>query len=55
VIILRYFSDANIQEIAAGLRIEEGAVRALLFRARRALAAGLGEEEQEGGGSDAAG
>jgi RNA polymerase sigma factor (sigma-70 family) len=45
--VLRYYMDMDVAEVAASLRISEGAAKTTLFRARRALAAALGEHEPE--------
>jgi RNA polymerase sigma-70 factor, ECF subfamily len=47
VTVLRYYLGMDVKEIAATLRISEGTVKTQLFRARRALAALLGDGEQE--------
>jgi RNA polymerase sigma-70 factor, ECF subfamily len=41
VVALHYFMDLDGREIARSLRLSEGAVRALLFRARQSLAVSL--------------
>jgi len=45
VLVLVHFADLDIHEVAVALRKNDGAVRALLFRARRSLAERLGETE----------
>jgi RNA polymerase sigma-70 factor (ECF subfamily) len=47
VTVLRYYLGMDVKEIAATLRISDGTVKTQLFRARRALAALLGDGEQE--------
>lgn len=47
VTVLRYYLGLDLREIAATLGISEGTVKTQLFRARRALAALLGEDEEE--------
>lgn len=47
VTVLRYYLGMDLREIASTLGTSEGTVKTQLFRARRALAALLGEEEQE--------
>ncbi|MGH7539700.1 MAG: sigma-70 family RNA polymerase sigma factor, partial [Gemmatimonadota bacterium] len=47
VTVLRYYLGMDLKEIAASLRISEGTVKTQLFRARRALAALLGDGDQE--------
>ncbi len=54
-IVLRYFADLSVQELAGVLRSNENATKALLFRARAALAGAMGissmEEANEHAGS----
>jgi RNA polymerase sigma-70 factor, ECF subfamily len=45
--VLRYYLDLDVAEVAAALRINEGTAKTTLHRARRALAAALGEEKVE--------
>ncbi len=47
--VLRYYGGLDVAEIAAHLGISTGNVKALLFRARQALAAALGEEDDRAG------
>jgi RNA polymerase sigma-70 factor (ECF subfamily) len=47
VTVLRYYAGLNVDEIAAALEISSGNVKAMLFRARQALAAGLSEETDD--------
>lgn len=44
VTVLRYYAGLNVDEIATALDISAGNVKAMLFRARQSLAAGLSEE-----------
>jgi len=46
VLVLRYYSDPDVAEIAATLRISPGAVRSTSSRALAALPAGLGRTQQ---------
>jgi RNA polymerase sigma-70 factor, ECF subfamily len=41
--VLRYYMDLDVAEIARALRVNEGTAKTTLHRARRALAAALGE------------
>jgi RNA polymerase sigma factor (sigma-70 family) len=45
--VLRYYLDLDVAEIARVLRINEGTAKTTLYRARRALAAALGEKDLE--------
>jgi RNA polymerase sigma-70 factor (ECF subfamily) len=45
--VLRYYLDMDVREIARVLGISEGTAKTTLFRARRKLAAALGEPEVE--------
>jgi len=47
VTVLRYYLGMNVAEIAGALELNEGTVKTSLFRARRALAAALGESVEE--------
>ncbi|MEX0985101.1 MAG: sigma-70 family RNA polymerase sigma factor [Actinomycetota bacterium] len=47
VTVLRYYLDLDVAGIAATLGISEGTVKTLLFRARKHLAAALGEHDLE--------
>lgn len=47
VTVLRYYLGLDLKEIASALGISEGTVKTQLFRARRALAAMLGDGEHE--------
>ena len=47
--VLRYHLDLSVAEIAATLGVTEGTVKTLLYRARRHLAATLGEPEPDPG------
>jgi RNA polymerase sigma factor (sigma-70 family) len=47
VTVLRYYLGMDVREIAETLGVSEGTVKTQLFRARRALAALLGEDDQE--------
>ena len=45
--VLRYYLGLNVAEIALTLELNEGTVKTSLFRARKALAAALGESAEE--------
>lgn len=45
-VLLHYYLDAAVADIAAALGVSEGTVKTQLHRGRRALAAALGEEER---------
>ena len=47
VTVLRYYVGWNVAEIARALELNEGTVKTSLFRARKALAAALGEPAEE--------
>jgi RNA polymerase sigma-70 factor (ECF subfamily) len=47
VTVLRYYLGLNVAEIARVLELNEGTVKTSLFRARKALAAALGEPVEE--------
>lgn len=47
VLVLRFFLGDRVSEIASALEMSEGAVRSMSYRARRALAARLGEGSRE--------
>ena len=47
VTVLRYYLGLNVAEIAQTLELNEGTVKTSLFRARKALAAVLGEPVEE--------
>jgi len=47
VTVLRYYLGLNVSEIARTLELNEGTVKTSLFRARKALAAMLGEPIEE--------
>ena len=47
VTVLRYYLAMNVNEIAGVLRVSDGTVKTQLFRARRALAELLGNDEPE--------
>lgn len=47
VTVLRYYLGLNVGEIAQTLELNEGTVKTSLFRARKALAAALGEPVEE--------
>ena len=47
VTVLRYYLGLNVLEIAQTLELNEGTVKTSLFRARKALAAALGEPAEE--------
>ncbi|MFA5885236.1 MAG: sigma-70 family RNA polymerase sigma factor [Acidimicrobiia bacterium] len=49
VTVLRYYGGLDVAEIAEHLGISEGNVKAMLFRARQALASALGEEDDRAG------
>jgi RNA polymerase sigma-70 factor, ECF subfamily len=46
-LVLRYFGDLTVGDLARAMRLNENAAKALLFRSRRALAAALGVSETE--------
>jgi RNA polymerase sigma-70 factor (ECF subfamily) len=46
VTVLRYYLGLDVRGIADHLQISEGTVKAMLFRARRALAVALGDDDQ---------
>jgi RNA polymerase sigma-70 factor (ECF subfamily) len=45
--VLRYYLGMDVNEIATVLGVSEGSAKTTLFRARRSLAAALGEHDQE--------
>jgi len=45
VLVFRYYLDLEVAEVAALLRVPEGTVKSALHRARRSLAAALGDDE----------
>ena len=45
--VLRYYLDLDVAEVARALRVNDGTAKTTLYRARRALAAALGEERLE--------
>ena len=45
--VLHYYLDLGVAEMAATLGVHEGTVKTSLHRARRALAATLGERDEE--------
>lgn len=47
VTVLRYYLGLDVEETAATLEVSPGTVKTCLFRARRALAAALGEADPE--------
>ena len=47
VLVLRYFADLGLADIAQALGTSEGAVKGTLHRARAALARALGDPQQE--------
>jgi RNA polymerase sigma factor (sigma-70 family) len=55
VTVLRYYLGMDVAEIAGVLGVSDGTVKTQLFRARRALAELLGEEEDEEEMEDRAG
>ena len=46
--VLRYYLGMEISEIAGAMGVSAGTVKTQLFRARRALATALGEDDEEG-------
>jgi DNA-directed RNA polymerase specialized sigma24 family protein len=46
-IVLRYFADLDTRALAKAMRTNENAAKALLLRARRALAEALGTRDPE--------
>jgi RNA polymerase sigma factor (sigma-70 family) len=55
VTVLRYYLGLDVREIAARLGIADGTVKAMLFRARQALAQTLGDDDDEREGRDGPG
>jgi RNA polymerase sigma factor (sigma-70 family) len=51
-LVLRYFVDLPLIEIARALRTNEGAVKQLLHRARHSMAEDLGEDADDAAGPD---
>jgi DNA-directed RNA polymerase specialized sigma24 family protein len=47
VIVLRYYADLDIAEIAGALRLTQGAVRATISRALAAMARALEEDNDD--------
>jgi DNA-directed RNA polymerase specialized sigma24 family protein len=47
VAVLRYYLQMSTREVASALGLDEGTVKSTLFRARAALAAALGIDEDE--------
>ncbi len=47
VAVFRYYLDMEVAEVAAALGIPEGTAKSALHRARRSLAAALGEDDEE--------
>lgn len=47
VAVLRYYLQMSTREVASALELDEGTVKSTLFRARAALAAALGIDENE--------
>jgi RNA polymerase sigma-70 factor, ECF subfamily len=45
--VLRYYLGLNVAEIAEALAVTEGTAKTTLFRARQALAAALGDHDEE--------
>lgn len=45
VVVLHYYLELRVTEIASALRVSEGTVKSSLHRARHTMAAALGEEE----------
>jgi RNA polymerase sigma-70 factor, ECF subfamily len=46
-VVLRYYLDMDVREVAGALRVNEGTAKTTLHRARRALARALGDTEIE--------
>jgi len=53
--VLRYYLDLDVREVARVLGIHEGTAKTTLFRARQALAAVLGDEDDREEANDRAG
>jgi RNA polymerase sigma factor (sigma-70 family) len=53
--VLRYYLDMDVREVARVLGIHEGTAKTTLFRARQALAAALGDEDDLEEANDRAG
>ena len=51
--VLRYYLGLDVAEIAAVLGVHEGTAKTTLFRARQAMAAALGEHDEEEANDDA--
>jgi RNA polymerase sigma-70 factor (ECF subfamily) len=47
VTVLRYYAGLDVREIAEHLGVADGTVKAMLFRARKSLAAALGDETED--------
>jgi RNA polymerase sigma factor (sigma-70 family) len=45
--VLRYYLGLDVAEVAAALDVTEGTAKTTLFRARQALAAALGDRDEE--------
>jgi RNA polymerase sigma-70 factor (ECF subfamily) len=46
-VVLRYYLDLDVREIASALAVTEGTIKTQLYRARTSLAEALGEHELE--------
>ena len=46
VVVLRYWLDLDVREVARLLEVDQGTVKTLLFRARRKLGRALGEADE---------
>jgi RNA polymerase sigma-70 factor (ECF subfamily) len=51
--VLRYYLGFDVEQIAEMLGVHEGTAKTTLFRARRALAASLGDHDDEEANDDA--
>jgi RNA polymerase sigma-70 factor (ECF subfamily) len=45
VVVLHYFDDMSVEQIAAAMDVAEGTIKSLLFKARQRLSADLGPKE----------
>jgi RNA polymerase sigma-70 factor (ECF subfamily) len=51
-VVLRYYLDLDVADVAAAMRVAEGTVKTSLHRARRSLARALGEADPAPEGAD---
>ena len=47
MVVLRYYLDMDVREVATALKVNEGTVKTSLHRARKSLAAALGDDDLE--------